>query len=483
MYLFGSSVVQTLLLYTLLTESKNVELSEEFETYRECLEKVEREIGEEQRIKVVHAIRGADVILPCFTCVSPEDGIEIDSTYKPSAGSVGRTMNYVVDFFKEKFLRSSFSMPDEDRWKFDWEFAMMGRMYVPLSSMHFDASESISDRIRRFTSKDEAEFKLGDRYELVLKNVDANSTGHYRCMNRHGRNIISNMYFLEVSNTKKIVPINGSLGVDTLPTVPLKSGKVSSVHLKYITKASDWSKCSYCSSDRGEQTRHLRCYIEPMVKVPSQIPNLRYMNLYNKIPCTSTLVPLDLRKKMKAIGNDQIFLETRPCFEECTGAEAINRIVNSSQDLGDIRTLDYLPGGEFVFGNILPRLLPPVVRRVQLVLSNDPQVLSCQKLIDLNAGVHWYSLKFGPIQHTNIHELYQDRAYFDEDTNLVFRQFTMEDDDEYFCYSSNNILIGTFHMRVVESDQHHQVIEVVRIFVKFSAFIFIFALVASHLYR
>lgn len=107
----------------------------------------------------------------------------------------------------QKFLRSSFSMPDKNRWKFDWQYAMMGRMFVPLSSMHFDASESISDRIRRFTSKDEAEFKIGDRYELVLKDVDANSTGHYRCINRHGRNVISNMYFLEVSNTKKIIPV------------------------------------------------------------------------------------------------------------------------------------------------------------------------------------------------------------------------------------------------------------------------------------
>lgn len=67
----------------------------------------------------------------------------------------------------------------------------------------------------------------------------------------------------------------------------------------------------------------------------------------------------------------------------------------------------------------------------QLVLENDPQVLSCQKLIDLNAGVHWYSMKFGPVQHTNIHELYKDRAYFDEETNLVFRKFALEDDDEY----------------------------------------------------
>ena len=88
---------------------KNVELAEEFEHYRECLEKVEREIGEEQRIKVrkkhsfddgrkrkgtsikhfflsnihssiqvVHAIRGADVILPCFTwCGSSFDVLKL----------------------------------------------------------------------------------------------------------------------------------------------------------------------------------------------------------------------------------------------------------------------------------------------------------------------------------------------------------------------------------------------------------------------
>ncbi|CAI2351017.1 unnamed protein product [Caenorhabditis sp. 36 PRJEB53466] len=478
---FGLIVQISLLCCPALT--KNAEMSEEFEQYRECLERTEREIGEEQRIKVVHAVRGADVILPCFTCVSPEDGVEIDSTYKPSAGTVGRSMHSIVDFFKEKFMRSSFSMPDKNRWKFDWEFAKMGRMFVPLSSMHFSSSESISDRIRRFTSRDEADFKLGDRYELVLKSVDANSTGHYRCMNRHGRNVISNMYFLEVSNSKKILAMNGSIGVDKLPATSLKSGKFEKERLKFEVKASEWSKCSYCSSDRGEQTRHIKCYLQPSVNFASQMKEYRYMNLYDKISCSSSLVPLKLRKQLKEMGNDKVILETRPCFEQCTSNEELGRIVNSSQDLGDIRTLDYLPGGEFVFGNILPRLLPPVVRRVHLVLENDPQVLSCQKLIDLNAGVHWYSLKHGPIQHTNIEQIYPDRAYFDEETNLVFRQFTLEEDDEYFCYSSNNVLLGTFHMRVVENDQHHQIIEVVRIFVKFSAFILIFALVASQLYR
>lgn len=339
--------------------------------------------------------------------VSPEDGVEIDSTYKPSAGTVGRSINSIVDFFKEKFMRSSFSMPDKNRWKFDWEFAMMGRQYVPLSSMHFSASESISDRIRRFTSKDDAEFKLGDRYELVLKNVDANSTGHYRCINRHGRHVISNMYFLEVSNAKKVVPVwslgnfepgwifqlNGSLGVNELPSIPLKSGLFVKEKMKYSAKASVWSKCSYCSSNRGEQTRHIKCYLEvfrnssgsenwklcfqPSTNFDDQPEEYRYMNLYDKISCSSTLVPLELRRRLKKMGNNKVYLETRPCFEPCSSAEEINRIVNSSQDLGDIRTLDYLPGGEFVFGNILPRLLPPVVRRVQVSLALQKNLGTC----------------------------------------------------------------------------------------------------------
>uniref|UniRef100_A0A8R1HM45 Uncharacterized protein n=2 Tax=Caenorhabditis japonica TaxID=281687 RepID=A0A8R1HM45_CAEJA len=99
MWNFGL-IIQISLIYN-VAFTKNVEMAQEFEHYRECLERLEKEIGEEQRIKVVHAIRGADVILPCFACVSPEDGVEIDSTYKPSAGTVGRTLNSIVDFFKE----------------------------------------------------------------------------------------------------------------------------------------------------------------------------------------------------------------------------------------------------------------------------------------------------------------------------------------------------------------------------------------------
>ncbi|PIC36016.1 hypothetical protein B9Z55_015173 [Caenorhabditis nigoni] len=68
MWLFGS-IVQIALLCNLVipTVEANGELADEFEHYRECLEKVEKDVGEERKIKVVHAVRGADVILPCFT--------------------------------------------------------------------------------------------------------------------------------------------------------------------------------------------------------------------------------------------------------------------------------------------------------------------------------------------------------------------------------------------------------------------------------
>ncbi|CAB3405818.1 unnamed protein product [Caenorhabditis bovis] len=441
---------------------KNEELAEEFMAYSDCLKRAELDVGNEAKIKVIYATRGQDVILPCFTCVSPEDGLEIDSTYKPSAGLVGRMLKNVEDFFKEKFLRSSYSMPDKNRWKFDWEFAMLGRGFVPLSNMHFSASDSITDRILRFVRQDDADFKLGDRYELVLKNVDANNTGFFRCINRHGRNIISNMYFVEVVNHVDIVSISGELNNNEIPEeVQLTSQKFEEEKLNAEPKASQWSECSYCGSDRGEQMRSIRCYIEPMLDHEHLPNNSKFVTLFDKIPCTSSLVPLEIRNKIKAAENHVVYVQIKPCFVPCTKKEQIEREINSSEDLGELRTLDYLPAGEFIFGNLLPRLLPPVMRRVQLVTEGDPLILTCQKLIDKDSGVHWYSLNRGPLQFENITETFSGRAYFDAEANLVFDRFAAEDDDEYFCYSSNNILLGTFHIRVVDNDKSQEVVEVI----------------------
>ncbi|CAI5447786.1 unnamed protein product [Caenorhabditis angaria] len=465
----------------ILAVTRNAELAQEYKKYRECLERLEKEVGDSKKIQVVQVVKGADVVLPCFSCVSPEDGIEIDSTYKPSSGIVGRNLNAAIDFFKKVLMKSShIIIDDKDQWKYDWEFAKTSQEtgFRTLSSMHFSISAAISDRIKRFQSKDESEFKLGDRYELVLKNVNGGSNGFYRCKNSHRRNIISNMYYLEVINKKTIDILSSNSSSNS---ISMKSGKIEN-EIEYEIGKSLWNECSMCSSIHGEKLRIHQCFI----KIPSKPADIQnkypIFELFDKIPCTSTLVPLNLRKQLRNLGLNKIYIEVEKCLKTCPNLESeLAQVTQKSQLGGEFRVLDYVPAGEFVFGDILPRLLPPVIRRVQIVLENDPLVISCQN--EEHSGIYWISMKKGLLKIANVSKIYEGRAYFDEKVNLIFDQFSMDDEDEFFCYSSTNILLGTFHMRVIENDKNQQIIEIVQIFVKFAAFILVFSLIASQLFE
>lgn len=53
--------------------------------------------------------------------------------------------------------------------------------------------------------------------------------------------------------------------------------------------------------------------------------------------------------------------------------------------------MDYLPKGEFLFGEILPKLLPPIIRRGYLITEGDPLVLTCDVDPSEGVGIHWHS--------------------------------------------------------------------------------------------
>ncbi|CAD6196715.1 unnamed protein product [Caenorhabditis auriculariae] len=459
-------------------------LDQEFDQFGKCLLDSEKTLGNEVHVKVMTVTRGSDVVLPCFTCVSPEDGIEIETTYKPSAGAIGRMASSAVDFFKERLLKSTFSMPDKDRWKFDWEFAPIGKRFSQLSSMHRTSAEKVSDKINRFLNREDAKFGLGDRYELLLKSVTANQTGYFRCANRHLRNVVSNTYFLEVITKKKFNHIEGELGSNAiLKDVDLTSGEFGDLKLKYETKASEWSSCSYCSQETGEETRNIQCLLKPSVP-PNLLPSeASWILLFGVVPCSSSLVPIELRKHLKSLGNDVVHIEHRPCWEDCKTQAAVGREVKSPDELGEFRVMDYLPAGEYLFGELLPRILPPVARKVILVVEGDSLVMTCQRIYDVSHGVHWFSMKRGLLQQSNLKETYSDRAYFDDDWRLIFDAVTMQDDDQYYCYSSQNVLLSTFHVRVMENDKSRELVELMRMFVKFVAFLFIFSLIANQLFQ
>ena len=53
----------------------------------------------------------------------------------------------------------------------------------------------------------EMKFRLGERFELRLKDVHQNQTGFYRCINTKKGARISNIYFVEVFTQQKLVSV------------------------------------------------------------------------------------------------------------------------------------------------------------------------------------------------------------------------------------------------------------------------------------
>uniref|UniRef100_A0A7I5EBP2 Ig-like domain-containing protein n=1 Tax=Haemonchus contortus TaxID=6289 RepID=A0A7I5EBP2_HAECO len=464
-----------------IIETINVELKKQYENYRLCIKRRENILSEANYVQVVTLAKGADVTLPCFSCVSPENAIEIESTYKPSAGSIGRAFIAAFDFFKEKILRSTNKIRDVNKWKYDWQRAIMGQDWRLLTKMHETGIrvEKIADKVKRFLARDNARIRVGDRYELRITNVDRNITGYYRCVNKHGKNrVVSSMYYLDVISRANIKMIKSKL--DEIPSaVTIKEEKLSG-KLKAKPVISPWSECSKCGEEIGEQARSIQCMIEPDGPLSHLPPASTWIHLFGTVPCYSTLVPLEQRRQF---ASSTTFVQYRPCWRACTTQLAVDRNLTSVDELGETRLLDYIPKGEFLFGEILPRLLAPVVRRNYLAIEGDPVIFTCELPVDDPTGVQWFSKRKGAIQFKTIEKQFKGRFLFDELSRLYITKLEMEDSDEYFCYTSEKVLMGVHYLRVLENDRTREYVANIEMFFRFAAFTFIFVLMIGQVMK
>ncbi|KIH61463.1 hypothetical protein ANCDUO_08268 [Ancylostoma duodenale] len=115
----------------------NEDLKKQYENYRDCIRRREEVLSEANYVQV--------------GSVSPENAVEIESTYKPSAGTIGRAVMKAVDFFKERLLRVTSRVKDPNLWKYDWQRAIMGQDWRPLTKMHETGMrvEKIADKVKR----------------------------------------------------------------------------------------------------------------------------------------------------------------------------------------------------------------------------------------------------------------------------------------------------------------------------------------------
>ncbi|KAE9419833.1 hypothetical protein Angca_002019, partial [Angiostrongylus cantonensis] len=437
-------------------------------------------IGIRYRFKVISVGKDADVTLPCFSCVSPENAVEIESTYKPSAGTIGRAFIKAIDFFKERIFRLNNKVRDADMWKYDWQHATVGQDWRPLTKMHESGfrAEKIADKVKRFLARDSAKVRVGDRYELRLTAVDRNHSGYYRCVNKHGRRVVSMMYFVDVTSRVNIQMVSSRL--DAIPP----SVSIVNHHIdgQLIAKsvASPWSDCNKCGEEIGEQARSIQCMIQPMVPLSHLHEKSKWIKLFGSVPCDSTLVPLELRK---TFARSTKFVQYRSCWQLCSKETMVDRNLSSVDELGEVRVLDYIPKGEFLFGEILPRIPAPVVRKNYLITEANPVVFTCQMPVDEAGGVQWFSKKKGAINYRTVVKQYKGRFLFDETSRLYISSAELEDSDEYFCYTTDKVLMGVHVIRVLENDRTRETVENLRMFFRFAAFTFIFVLIVRQVIK
>ncbi|KAK5967708.1 Ig domain-containing protein, partial [Trichostrongylus colubriformis] len=167
----------------------------------------------------------------------------------------------------------------------------------------------------------------------------------------------------------------------------------------------------------------------------------------------------------------------------CTTQLAIDRNLTSTDELGEVRVLDYIPKGEFLFGEILPRLFAPVVRRNYLVTEGDPVIFTCELPVDEPTGVQWFSKKKGAILFRTIQKQFQGRFLFDELSRLYITKLELEDSDEYFCYTAEKVLMGVHYLRVMENDRTREYLANIEMFFRFATFTFIFVLIIGQVMR
>ncbi|CAJ0604473.1 unnamed protein product [Cylicocyclus nassatus] len=459
----------------------NENLKQQYANYRGCIQRREAALQDSNFVQVILVGKGADVTMSCFSCISPENAVEIESTYKPSAGTIGRALIKAVDFFKERIFRASNRVRDPNMWKYDWQRAIMGQDWRPLTKMHEKGfrTEMIVDKVKRFLDRDASRIRVGDRYELRLRGADRNSTGYYRCVNKHGKNrVVSAMYYLDVISRVKIELVKSKMN-EIPPTIPLWNKKLGK-NLVAKSVASSWSECSKCGEEIGEQARSIKCIIEPLVPLSRLPAKFSWIQLFGNVPCYSTLVPLDLRYHF---ASSIEYIQYRPCWRRCTTQTAKDRNLTSVDELGERRVLDYIPKGEFLFGEILPRLMAPVVRRGYLVTEGDPLVLTCEMPMDEPTGIQWFSKKKGAIQFKNITKQFKGRFAFDETARLYINKLELDDTDEYFCYTAEKILMGAHVVRVLENDRTKEIVANLEMFFRFAAFTFIFVLIVGQVMK
>ncbi|KAF7639329.1 Ig-like domain-containing protein [Meloidogyne graminicola] len=170
-----------------------------------------------QPLKAIVALENSSLWLRCFECLHPDDADELEDKWKPSPSAIGRRVQKMLKFIKEKIAQSR---KHKRRPTFTDELAnYYWQKHIPeinewKNATHtFDEKgrgmqEEVMDFIDRIFAKNEdkkskfGEFRnifIGDHYELELRKLNSvDHGGWYRCVAR--QKVVENE---QVKTTKK----------------------------------------------------------------------------------------------------------------------------------------------------------------------------------------------------------------------------------------------------------------------------------------
>ncbi|GMR47376.1 hypothetical protein PMAYCL1PPCAC_17571, partial [Pristionchus mayeri] len=169
--------------------------------YSQCIR--DRKRGDRHSAKVVVTRPGSDLVLPCFSCISPEDALEIESVWKPSASIISkRSKKKMVDSLRNFVFRDVEKPPEESNWKFEWEYQSPGeKNWLPLTKNHKKRTllaKTLSIIMAFADRNNPHKVSVGDRYELIMGNVSLRGPGLYRCVNKYDKlSLVASLYYIE----------------------------------------------------------------------------------------------------------------------------------------------------------------------------------------------------------------------------------------------------------------------------------------------
>ncbi|CAJ0931331.1 unnamed protein product, partial [Mesorhabditis belari] len=455
-----------LLLYVESTRERttpyNWQMGKDFDSYDKCIRNLANTTNVASEVLLVR--RNGVALLNCFPCLYPEDELFVREVFKADKS---KSEQFFGNFLSHaKTLLLGHQGPNLDRWKNEWFFLFVGKQQwtqltnnypSPNIGIHIEPKKLVKIILGLGSG---VKYGQGSAYQLRISNVSREDIGYYKCA-RSGRvsidgtaGNIENMYFLDIFVDRE-EKVQDFLDKNVTKTPEEKAMERDFSEVKTIAKATPWSRCNKCGNKIGEAVRTVECHFIPSVPLDDLPPRWKHLRLFRSIPCSSTLVPIE--------------------YIECESEEHAARIFRARDQFGKSSLLETIPGGEYVFGELLPRLKSPVHRQIMNVYNGDEVILPCKFEQDYK-GYFWMANYAGDLTTRVLPEKKQNRAFIDGAFNLVFKSITHEDQDEYRCVDENGHLVAVYYVNIGKTEKEIEILKVSQMLTQFFSFVLVLIL-------